>query len=743
MGIETAIGIGVSLVSAGAGFLIPVSNQDSMEKPSLDDFSPTMASEGTVIPLVYGTRRIPGNLVWYGNLRTSPIEESSGGKGIGSASQTTGYKFYVDCWQTLCMGKIEILKKYVDDEETSLLVTDYVFNDGTSNIYPSFAPEYASPLKGVAWLALEQWYIGENKSSLPTIHYVVKRILPSTIPYANMSNGSNPAAIVYDMLTLAGTSITKINLDSFTTAASYYYNKGYGLNLIFESKTKLADAFDKIFGYVDGMLFIDGDGKYAMRAISKDDVYSIMVSEQEIKDFSISRSTWDEIPNEFTGSFIDEDNDFSERAVSSQNYAAMAISKIKNNEPISLDCFLDGMTASKRITEIMKRQSYPALDISFTGNLSLSTLLPGDIVRLSHVDYGIVSSDFRVNDIDVNIDGNEVKIDAVQMVETLYDDIFVESGDTEYSDPRQDLVPLQKMRVFELPYNDSYKFEQAFFVLAARENLSETSFLAMVSSTSDGDYTVWGEFITWSQHGILQQTYTSSTRRIDDEIGIVFTPYKIDPIFDTISRQNLFSIQRAAIIGDEIIRFQTVTPLDGGDYKLTGIVRGVLNTIPQTHNAGSQIYLTYWGKNILRNIKQEKFYVKIVPKFLSKILPVEDVTPIYVESTHKAMRPRNPGYISAVRSGGNVSVQIYPNTPGINGAGDLPESIVAQEKPFPFAGDFQIEYDTISEILTSDSFTISRVGEFTLTVKSRLNGFISSGLSVQIGSTDGYFTQSD
>jgi len=47
-------------------------------KPSLDDFSLPTAEEGRAIPVVFGTVWVSGpNVLWYGDLRTTPIRKSS------------------------------------------------------------------------------------------------------------------------------------------------------------------------------------------------------------------------------------------------------------------------------------------------------------------------------------------------------------------------------------------------------------------------------------------------------------------------------------------------------------------------------------------------------------------------------------------------------------------------------------------------------------------------------------------
>lgn len=46
---------------------------------ALEDFSIPVAEEGRPIPVVFGTVTITGpNVLWYGNLRSTPIKSSAG-----------------------------------------------------------------------------------------------------------------------------------------------------------------------------------------------------------------------------------------------------------------------------------------------------------------------------------------------------------------------------------------------------------------------------------------------------------------------------------------------------------------------------------------------------------------------------------------------------------------------------------------------------------------------------------------
>jgi len=71
----------IALLVISALISVALAPKPPAPKPAaLDDFSIPTAAEGRPIPVVFGTVTITGsNVLWYGDLRTTPIK-SDGGK---------------------------------------------------------------------------------------------------------------------------------------------------------------------------------------------------------------------------------------------------------------------------------------------------------------------------------------------------------------------------------------------------------------------------------------------------------------------------------------------------------------------------------------------------------------------------------------------------------------------------------------------------------------------------------------
>jgi hypothetical protein len=258
IGVISVISLGLGIYSAVAGAQAGADfENDTLKAKGLDDFGITKADEGQSVVKLFGKNRVPTNILWYGNLTTKPIYSSGGGGGGkgggggGGGSQVTAYKYFLDIWHGICEGKAEIVRKWVNnrlvEEEPSELfkVEETVFNDGTQattlqdiNFKKLQTPgdiTLIGPIPGLCWIYYKQYRMLENSSNLPVLHLEMKRILETALPHENLTNGSNPSAIVYQLLLDSGVSVSKIDFDSFSSASIYWFNKEYGLNLRFDS----------------------------------------------------------------------------------------------------------------------------------------------------------------------------------------------------------------------------------------------------------------------------------------------------------------------------------------------------------------------------------------------------------------------------------------------------------------------------------------------------------------------------
>ena len=152
----------------------------------LGDLSVQTSSYGKVIPIVYGTARIAGNIIW-----SLPIKESvttkkvtGGGKGGGgkvSQKQTT-YTYSVTMAIAICEGEIDgILRVWADSELIDPNKGTYRVYKGTEtqnpdSIIESYQGVGKTPAyRGTAYVVIEDFPLANYGNRIPNFTFEVKK----------------------------------------------------------------------------------------------------------------------------------------------------------------------------------------------------------------------------------------------------------------------------------------------------------------------------------------------------------------------------------------------------------------------------------------------------------------------------------------------------------------------------------------------------------------------------------------
>jgi len=757
MGIPSIIIGGISAAaSIGAGFLLAnkqTPDKIDGEKKKANSFNAPSMEEGRVIPVVFGKNvRVSPSVIGYQGFETQDIKEKAkgGGKGFGGSSGGTsiiGYKSFIDMWFCVshAIGGMTItVNKYIVGDKEKTPNANITNNNGTESFFPLDMGSHANKLKGICHSYFGNWNFGENTTTPPPVDFEITSVLPTTINNANMGSkkGVNPATIIYIILLdagfIAGTS--GIVLSSFNNSADYWYDKGHGLNIVFDSISNPMEAIKRVFEFVDGTLYKNGDGLYILKAFEDSEPAVRTIEEKDFIELDLEIETLNNLNNKFFATYTDIEKNHTEKSLLVYNPSSISQIGIENDKNIDLTAFTDKEIASKRLFEIMRVESIPNKKIGFSVDMRFFDVNIGDIVTINHGSKGWTSLNFRILSKTIG-SFEEAKIDFQGELyrRNLFGDNHINVNNSSHSQVDLSPVDLDHRRVFELPYNSDSKENPSFIVLAQKKKGSESGYKVLTSAESSSNFIDSGLFTTWSQRGTLVNSYSSSSNSIDDSTsGILYTPSGLEnPSFDSISRQNLFSIRRVAIINNEIVAFQNYT-VEGGNIRLTGIIRGVLGSIKSSHGVSDEIWLTDIDNNILNFKPFETTYFQILPIFGNNELS----PPATIESftyTGKAKQPFPVGRVEAIRSGSNITVNILPATPSLNGAGSMPENVILPVSQVPYLGDFEINYDSNDYNFNDITYSFTRSGSFTLTVKSRLNGFLSTGKSVTVGAGDGSY----
>lgn len=179
-----AIGGAVGGLIDDAVFGVPTHHREGAR---LADLSVQVSTYGKMIPLLYGTVRIAGNVIWSRPIKetaTTSTSSSGGGKGGGGGAKTstTSYSYSISLAIAVCEGKIqEILRVWADAKQLDLSQGTYRIYKGDEEQLPdpfieSFEGTGNTPAyRGMAYVVIEDFPLADFGNRIPNFTFEVKK----------------------------------------------------------------------------------------------------------------------------------------------------------------------------------------------------------------------------------------------------------------------------------------------------------------------------------------------------------------------------------------------------------------------------------------------------------------------------------------------------------------------------------------------------------------------------------------
>jgi len=270
-------------------------------------------------------------------------------------------------------------------------------------------------------------------------------------------------------------------------------------------------------------------------------------------------------------------------------------------------------------SQILARDGFGLAAISFPVNRNAFRLEAGDLFKFSYSPYNISNMVCRIIKIrEEDLETENIIIDAAEDINYISSSVTLLPSSGKAVTPDYTLTPLTHATVVETPYIISGGGPLAVIPLAAREKGLELGYLLYMSVDDGASYNQIAIIPTYNPFGTLASNYPASTYTIDDDLGfqIDFTNDDVN-IIQTITRTQLCGGTNLALLGNEIISFQTITPVSNSRYVLTGIYRGRFDTEKIDHLAGEDFF--FIGLNNFRSTKDTEIISGTSRKF--KLVP--------------------------------------------------------------------------------------------------------------------------
>lgn len=399
--------VGFSL-GFGIGGLINSPDVPEQPRPE-DDLQITSATEGTTVALVFGRRRVNGNIIWYGDVRVEEITEELG-KGLGGGESVVGTKVYLPVEITLCVDTLVTLHSVVSGREE-----DWVQRNSDEGGAPLQISTGAGTDFGYSTLAMRRpgvtsvfspdLFIGENTRSFTPLKFEVE-VHPTTLfgaPTSGLTTGVNAASVIWTLLTnnQYGRAIPTDFLDgtSFQDAYDRIVTDDMGIDLLEERGGNLKSIIEQILFHVNGILRQGPDGRLQLFLLRYDNFTAAPVPENLIADIQVTNQTFAEVDNNFIATYPDREQGYTQRTVDHRNSAVIEKTGRRKTRTYNFRYFCERDLASRRLFEIMEDQSFPSPVVAIKVSNKFHNVLKGDVIALTHRAYGFEGKLFRVLDI--------------------------------------------------------------------------------------------------------------------------------------------------------------------------------------------------------------------------------------------------------------------------------------------------------------------------------------------------------
>ncbi len=484
--------------------LAPKPKTENARPAPLGDFSFPTATEGRVIPLIWGTVKIEGpNVVWYGDLREKAIiNRVKTGMFSGSKKVTVGYKYFVGIQFALCRGPVDeisqiwIAEKLVfpidaqvpltadgsfDIDLPKLFGGDKLGTGGisgtvswktgsetqTANTYLTAHQQEGGDTPayhGTAYATFEQGYVG-NSTSISPWAFEIKRLPVGPDLLTKEVNGAdaNPAYVIYEILTNTewglGFPASDIDTGVFETAATTLLGENNGFSFVLDQPREIGDLLEEVQRQIDGVVYLDqSSGKWTLK-LARDD-YTVatipLIDESnilEIKDFV--RSAWEDTTNYLTLEFTDRSRDYFKTFSLAQDMGNFRIQGVNNKSNMNFPGVKDRTLANDLVWRELRQLSFPLVKSTVIVNREFWDIAPGDVVKWTSTTLDFTELVMRVTRIDMgNLTKGEIEL-------TLVQDVFEVTTDSSFGDPPDSgwlrpsntpiAIPLADTQYFEAP----------------------------------------------------------------------------------------------------------------------------------------------------------------------------------------------------------------------------------------------------------------------------------------------------
>lgn len=436
---------------------------------------------------------------------------------------------------------------------------------------------------------------------------------------------------------------TDIDDASFEAAADQIWDEGLGMSLLWDKQILIEEFIQEVVRHIDAAVYVSRTtGKFVLKLIRKDYDEGLLITLDESnidKVASPTRPSFGELLNSVTVNYWDKTTGKD----ASLTVTDTAMVQMQSQQIIGTTLQYPGFTSSRNATLAGQRDlrslSSQPLSCTIYADQIAKDLNIGDAFKFTWSRWQAEDLVMRVTGIAFG-DGrnNQVRINCRQDVfDTPTEPIMDGGSGTEWVDTATQASPATNRFIFEAPYYELVQRLGDSQVTSQLTTAPEIGFImaAAVRPGSAINARVWTD--DGSGFADVGNLDFCPTALLTSEITKLQTSVVVDNLIDA----DLVDLGTHFQIGDEICRVDSIDTTTG---EMT-IGRGVLDTVPAIHLAGSRLFFwdQYNGADATEYVDGEEVSVKILPSTGSDVLTLSEAPTDNLVLDQRAIRPYPPG----------------------------------------------------------------------------------------------------
>lgn len=621
--------------------LTPKPNFEDAKAQDLDPDTFPKASESDPILLVLGCARVDGpNTLWYGDFKTKAMTKRVRTGLFSRKTVTLGYEYFLGFDLAICLGpNVRLHKIFIDEKEVKSkpisdassnwsavikkrdlfggreegggFVSDFTFYRGSKtqaiNTYvqgKSGLPQIPA-YNGLSHIVFEGAYIGEQPN-LKKISFMVG-CYPEVLGTGDsrrdldMCLAEAVAYLLTEDYAALDFNTNQLNLQSFISVQNILSNEGHYGTVKVGSSKNAKEIINEILRQIDGVIYEDpDDGLINLKLIRADGNPPDTYDEDDIVEIrGFTKTSWEDVVSEVKVKYSKRDGEGSAIALA-QDAATMNMIGRKKSTIISYPFCYNADTANALAARELSRLSQPIYRMTLVMNRKANAVRPGDRIKVSWPEYGIVNLILRVQKYNLGeLNDNKMVLECMQDIFSVDAPVMTAPTGSAWVAPITEPQPITNSKVVEIPYFLDSRLEYPsiedhanVMVLARQPSTASTGYTARLGLQNNDLSVIDPENSIYSHSFFLENEIAEMDGWLT---GVISSITVNSPIGQDDFRSYTVGENRDAdglmYVNGEWMTYRTLT--DNGDdtFTLGHVERALLGSIPKKHVVNQVVYM--------------------------------------------------------------------------------------------------------------------------------------------------------